>query len=290
MSYRIEPHDRTLQHLLRRVAREELDGALARLAVAPPPSAEIHGVRKHVKKLRGLLRLMRPGLPVFQAENAALRAAAAGLAALRDADVRLATLDRLTGPDRPALLVPLREVLAGPTQRRSGAADPALAAQAALACIRARVDDWELTGKDQDILHAGLARTRRQARRAMAQAQATPTAEAMHDWRKRVKDGWYQARLLAPIHPQALLPLAEQAGVLGEDLGDHHDLAVLADHVAALPDAAVSPEARSEILHRISRDQARLEAQIFPLGKDLLAEKPQAMASRWTGWWQDWRG
>lgn len=289
MPYHLVPRDRDLETLLRRVAAEELDAALAKLAVAAPPPAAVHGVRKHVKKLRGLLRLLRPGLPVFEAENAALRDAAAHLSARRDADVRLATFDRLAGPDGVPAFAALRDVLRAETGDAAAEADPVPEARAALAAVRARVGSWTVRGRDREVLHEGLARTRRQARRAMAAARAEPGAEAMHDWRKRVKDGWYQARLLTPVRPAVLGPFAEEAGVLGEDLGDHHDLAVLADHLAALPPG---PHAAGlpQMLARIGAAQADLEARIFPAGAILLADKPGAVAARWTGWWRDWRG
>jgi CHAD domain-containing protein len=161
-------------------------------------------------------------------------------------------------------------------------------ARVALVRVRARVGSWTVKGRDRAVLHEGLARTRRQARRMMAAAHADPTVEAMHDWRKRVKDGWYQARLLTPVRPGVLGPFAEAVGVLGEDLGDHHDLAVLAEHLAALPPgphAAAVPQ----MLARIGAAQTDLEARIFPAGAILLADKPGALAARWTGWWRDWR-
>lgn len=38
----------------------------------------------------------------------------------------------------------------------------------------------------------------------MAQAQAKPSVENLHEWRKRVKDLWYQVRLLTPLWPGML--------------------------------------------------------------------------------------
>ena len=291
MPYLIQSSDPNLQSMLRRVATEELDAALDRLSAVPVGPGDVHDVRKRVKKLRGMLRLFRFGLPVFAQENAALRAAAAHLSAQRDADVRVATFDRIAGPDGfgPGTdLSALRTLLGAHDAPRP--ADPVPAAREALALVRARAEHWHLDGHEREVLHDGLAQTRRHARRAMAQALADPSAHAIHEWRKRVKDGWYQARLLTPVHPEVLDPLAEQAGILAEDLGDHHDLAVLADHLMALPKGALTPHKAAKLLARIRAAQDRLETRAFAAGALLLAEKPKAMARRWTGWWQDWRG
>lgn len=293
MTYLILPSDQDLQSMLQRVAAQELDAAVQRLGAVPVTADDVHDVRKRVKKLRGLLRLLRFGLPGFARENAALRAAAAHLSAQRDADVRVATFDRIAGdliagPDGIAQGEAVRRLLAADAGRP--VADPAPAAREALALVRARVAIWALEGRQRDVLEDGLAQTRRHARHAMTVAATAPSAHAMHEWRKRIKDGWYQARLMTPIRPEVLKPCAEQAGLLGEDLGDHHDLAVLADHLTALPEGALTPALRAGVLARIRAAQDLLEARAFAAGATLLAEKPRAMARRWTGWWQDWRG
>jgi CHAD domain-containing protein len=290
MGYRFDRGDGDLGSTLRRIAGEELDAALARLTAAGPPAATaVHEVRKHVKKLRALLRLVRPGFVGFRDETSVLRDAGRSLSGLRDAEVRLATFDRLTARDRPAHLADLRARLAA--ERDAAVAVPAATdtAAAALAAQRDRVRGWTLRGRDRALLIAGLADSRARACESMAEAQASRDIAALHDWRKRVKDGWYQARLLQPVWPAVMSPLADQAGLLAEDLGDHHDLAVLAGHLAALPAADPLAPAAAEAADLARAAMAVLEARIFPLGATLLAGKPEAVARLWAGWWQVWR-
>lgn len=290
MAYRLDPADPDLQHTLRRIAASELDAALARLdgEGAPSPIA-VHEVRKHVKKIRGLLRLMRPGFAAFQTETAVLREAAQSLSSLRDADVRLATFDKLFARDRPEHVADLRAHLARARDATTRAPAVTAAALAALTDLRARVDGWKIRGRDADVLTAGLADTRRRSLQAMALANGSRDVEALHEWRKRVKDGWYQARLLTPVWPAVMAPLADQTGLLGEDLGDHHDLGVLADHVAGLPESEIAPAARHEVIDRASSAMAALEVHMFSLGARVLAGKPAAIARQWVNWWQAWR-
>ena len=287
MAYRISPQDDSLQTALRRITEGELDPALAALAdTAHVPAAAIHDVRKRIKKLRGLLRLVRPGFAGFAAENAALRDAARHLSTLRDAEVRLATFDRLF-PDPPPLLQPLRDNLAAARSETASAPGQTGEAAGALSDLRARARDWRLKGRDRDILHEGLARTRLRARATLMAAEKAPLLEPMHEWRKRAKDHWYQARLLAPIWPEAMAPVAEAASTLTEDLGDHHDLGVLADHAAAVgtDDAALHLVGAG-----VARAQAAIEERVFPLGHRLFAGDPGHVADLWLRWWQLWRG
>jgi hypothetical protein len=63
MSYRIDP-DRPIRKNLRRLAGRQLDRALATLAEPGDLGLEgtVHDVRKRCTKVRGLIRLVRPGL------------------------------------------------------------------------------------------------------------------------------------------------------------------------------------------------------------------------------------
>lgn len=284
MAYRFSPDDPSLQQALRRIADEELRAALAVLDDTRLPPQAVHDVRKRAKKLRGLLRLLQGSFPDHARENAALRDAGRLLALQRDAEVRLATFGRLF-PDTPAALAPLRRLL---VHDRDAPPAPSHQTEAAeiLRAMHDRVRGWTLTGKDHRILAQGLARTRRRAAQAMEDAARSPGFDAIHDWRKRAKDFWYQTRLLAPIWPEAMVPLTKSAGDLTEALGLHHDIAVL---LARLPPDLLSAKAGALFNRRARAAQHDIEARVFPEGARLFAGDPRAMAKLWCRWWLLWR-
>ena len=98
MSYRIKL-DQSPGASLRRSATERIERAIGQLDSRRNGNAveAIHEARKDVKKTRSLLRLYRSELGTrdFRRHNSALRAAAAELSGLRDADVMLETVDML---------------------------------------------------------------------------------------------------------------------------------------------------------------------------------------------------
>jgi CHAD domain-containing protein len=285
MPYRFSPDDPSMQHALRRIADEELRAALAGLEDSALPPHAVHDVRKRAKKLRGLLRLLQGRFPGHARENAALRDAGRLLALRRDAEVRLATFDSLF-PDRPSALEPLRSLL---VLDRDAPAAPSHQTEAVeiLRDLHGRVHRWTLTGKDHSGLVEGLARTRRRAAQAMEEAARSPGFEAIHDWRKRAKDFWYQTRLLAPIWPEAMGPLAQAAEDLTERLGLHHDIAVLQGH---LPPGLLDSAAEVLFHRRAIAAQQEIGAHVFAEGRRLFAGDPREMAKLWGRWWLLWRG
>jgi CHAD domain-containing protein len=285
MSYAFDRADPDLSASLRRIVKEELGAALSQLDRLDEAEA-VHGIRKNLKKTRALLRLVHKGLDAQPGLNCALRQAGLALSARRDAQVRLATLDRLF-PTTPDVLQPLREALAHADRTATG--DPPATIRDTLADIRRSAKGWNLRGKDDRVLREGLTLTREKARRAARAARDNPgDVERIHQWRKRAKDHWYQARLFAPSWPELFKPVIESADRLGEMLGNHHDLSVLAIHVAGLPDALVSDPGRELLGARLRDAQTRIEAEAFPLGGRLFAGDPGAVSALWLDWRRDW--
>lgn len=285
MGYAFDQDDTTLQVSLRRIARDELDQAIYRFSQVDQPQA-VHAIRKHLKKVRALLRLVRSGLADQPAENAALRAVGLALANRRDAAVRLICFHRLF-PEPPKALLPLHDHLAADS-RPVAALPPDL--PDALRAIRKRARLWSLDGKDKAILKQGLTATRAKAIRAAKAARAEPgSGPLFHDWRKQVQQHWFQARLFMPAWPALLAPIVTAADELGEMLGDHHDLGLFAAHVAALPTSVMPARARHLLEPAILQERASIEAAAFPLSARLFAGDPPAMAEAWIELRSIWR-
>ncbi len=85
MAYRIKKGDKSVQAGLRRIADEQIGRALGEIDDDDLDFAEkVHQVRKRCKKLRGLIRLVRPAFDDYSAENGAFRDAAQMLSGVRD--------------------------------------------------------------------------------------------------------------------------------------------------------------------------------------------------------------
>lgn len=296
MAYRVKRGDGSEQSSLRRIALEQVERA-ARAVDDPAVDADaaIHDIRKRCKKVRALLRLVRPCFPGYRDENAAFRAIARTLGAARDADVLIGSFDRIAvrhgaqveadalEPIR-ALLVRRRTDLAGRIDTRALLA----AARDQLLEARARAAGWRLRASGFDAFEAGVEAGFRRARKAMREARAEPSAEAFHAWRKRCKDHAFHIRLLRPLWPGPMRAMGVCAAELGELLGEHHDLAVLA---GTTHDASGELDARAVdvMVGLVHARQETLARQAFPRGERLFADKPSALAARWRRRYEAWR-
>lgn len=291
MAYRVKRKDRSPGAAVRRIAGAQIDGALAVLARDPvPDAAGLHELRKTVKRLRGLIRLVRPVFDGFAHEDACLRDAGRAVSSLRDRDVALHLLDRLAtrlavpDPDREALRAALSASLAPVAGDAAGALE---SHRAALVEVRARLADWRIPGKGFGALAPGVAQGVDSAAKALRRWRKSGSDEDLHRLRKRIKTHWYHVTLLQPIWPAMMLPRAAVADRLGEGLGAARDLRLIAGRLDQVAGAA-APQAAA-LATRARKDAARHLRQADPEARRLLAEPGRAVALRWRGWWDLWQ-
>ncbi len=151
----------------------------------------------------------------------------------------------------------------------------------------ARIPDWKLKHDSWRLLEPGLDRSYRdgpQRRCAGRERTATPRASTSSAngprtsgtscgcWPAPGRGCWRRA--------------PPQAHQLSELLGDHHDLAVLAEDL----DARVGVVAeRDAIGALIETRQEELLEQALGLGERLYAEKPKHYRRRLRAYWRAWR-
>jgi CHAD domain-containing protein len=297
MAYRFKRRER-VDVGIRRIAAGRAEDALAELAGARSGDGlaeAVHAARKDMKKLRAVLRLVRKplGEEFFRTENHRYRDAARLLSQSRDAEVKLETLGALRErlgdelPDDPArdwcaALEAEREEIAG---AGGEAAERIERAVAAIGAGRDEIREWPLRGDSWKLIAPGLRRSYRQGRRGMRLTRRDPSTDNVHQWRKRVKDLWYQLRLVHRAWPQLLGETADRAHELADLLGDHHDLALLAEDLAGRDDLGQ----RDQLAALIERRQVELLESALDLGARLFAEKPKAFGARVEGYWRAWR-
>lgn len=295
MSYRFKRHE-SLAPGFERVAREELEGAISDLGAdtgTSPHSEGIHDARRRLKKLRALLRLMRPALGdgLYRRDNATARDAGRNLSPARDAAVQLATLDRLLDvcAEREAeKLAPLRRRIAGEKARLDRAGLKEAAVNAVIFRLRAMLDGLKAAPAQDDaaLVCESLRRAYRRARRALPTAKADASDENLHTLRKRVKALYYQLQLLRRVAPKRCKRLLWKLDRLGDDLGLDHDLAVLAN--ALTPDPAIDEEALAKLREQIESQRRKLQRKTFSIAKEVFDKKPSAwlkpFARAWTRW------
>jgi CHAD domain-containing protein len=302
--YRIRREEKAAD-AVRRIIAGRLDDALEQLGerLDDDVGHAVHEARKDLKKARAVLRMVRHRMDddVYQRENVRLRDAGQALAGTREAEAKVETIEALEerfGDELPAVTAVLKRDLeaerdALAATRADADSEVRAAARGAsepIAATRSSMDSWSFSKAGWKLVGPGIERTYLRGRNRFRDVRRDPTPENIHEWRKRIKDLWYDLRLLRDSWPDVMSKMGDEAHELADLLGDHHDLTVLAadlrsrDSVAQDGDDEVTP-----LLNAIEgREEELLEAAV-PIGERLYAESPKAFGKRMHAYWRAWR-
>src|SRR5438445_12161979 len=205
MSYEMR-RDESLGEGLRRICRRQVEIALAfARGEKDTDDTPVHETRKHLKKARAALRLVRKeiGRGLFQEQDHCLRDVGRLTSEIRDAEVRLQTVRQLQGITqrrRRGAYAKLEGMLMLELENFMAAfAEWQTQAVPLLEQALANVDCWPLDQFNCKQLRCAVQRTYKGARKALCLAEATPTVENFHQFRTRAKRLWYELRILRPI-------------------------------------------------------------------------------------------
>jgi CHAD domain-containing protein len=285
MSYRLA--NKSFANEVERIVRAELEGTLKEVlgADGEHSSTAVHEARKHLKKARALIRLLRPGVgdAFYKRENTALRSAAQRMSPIRDAHVRVQTLRKLIARFRsrgtPAAVSRIRRAVAEDLRRALAASNEASWSKQVAADVErvlCRISKWPLKRVNQGSIRDGVQAAYKRARRAIGVARREPSDTNFHELRKCVKDLGYHLRLLRGNRPPPIKALIRRMRELSDNLGDDHDLAML---MATRDHGALPTTADWTVLEKIvAPRRARLQRDASRLAARVLARKPRAFA------------
>ena len=255
-------------------------------------------VRKRFKKVRAALRLVREDLgdDIYREENWCFRDAARPLTEVRDAEVLVETVDKLTlqqaaeAVERGAF-AKIHETLLANHQEvtRRALEDGAFAAVTEVANrALTRLPDWRIERNGWAALEGGLRRTYQTGHRALALAAENSSTENLHEWRKQARHLWGQLQLLEAAWTGSEKELGDRNQRLVQLLGDDHDLAILRETLAADPLAYGGHRILKDVFNVIDRQREELRRQAFTLGRTLYKDSPRVFTGRIEAYWKAW--
>jgi len=287
MSYQLRQSE-NLGDNLRRLCRKQLDGAIAIAnGDAKTGDTPVHEMRKHLKKARAALRLVRNeiGRGLFREQDRALRDVGRLTSEIRDAEVRLQTVHQLQGITEyhgrngygkleAMLTLELENFVAAFAEWQTQA--------------RSAIDHWTLDQFTSRQLCRAVQATYKQARNALATAAANPTAESFHAFRTQAKRLWYQLRILRPINPVVLKALSDDLRSLGDLLGRAHDLDFLGARLRTESGRSKWQREGQKLLGVIEVGQTDLQRSAEDLAEHFFSERPRDFNARLASWLKEW--
>jgi CHAD domain-containing protein len=297
MAYRLERGE-SVSTGVKRIAREQLKTAIEHLQGKSGVSRDeaVHEARKHIKKVRALMRLVQTELEdVYSDENGQLRGTARKLSQMRDAAALIQAFDDLSerqkkkrwvrsaAPVRKALLTHKQQL-----EQELGGRDVFRAMATKLQEIRRRVKRWPLEAAGFPAIEEGLESAVRRGRKSLAEARQTMRTDDLHEWRKRVKDHWYHVRLLEDLSSDAVRGRERSLKDLEDAIGESLNLGILRERIRAAPEVYGGPKVVEGAAAGIEEERKRLIDRAFEIGAPLYGEKPKHWLKTIRTLWKQW--
>ncbi len=291
MPYRLNIQD-DLDANMRRIVGQQINRAIKALSNPSASPIAIHETRKCMKRIRALLKLLRPGLgrALYGQENKRFRDISALLSAARDTDCldqAVVNLCSSKSSQSDDALAQLRIAIhAQRMQRVNLDASAITQAQDHLSDAVQFYKKIQLIKPDCNILLTGLQSCYQKARKAQKKAYRTGDDEAFHEWRKPVQLHWRQMKLFSQAWPAMFQARVEMARTLSQYLGDDHDISVLLSFAETeQQDGRLNKPHLHEIEKICKIRQEILRRTARPLGEILFLEPAKLHAKRIFGIW-----
>jgi CHAD domain-containing protein len=291
MSYELRP-DETLGDGICRIVCRQIENAIcASRAKQNGKGSPVHETRKHLKKARAALRLMRGEVKRdrWKMEDRCLGKVGQMISQVRDAEVRLQTVRQLRefARGRTEGFQQTEEFLAFELDSFLAAfSEWPVEAEERLSRTVDRVRKWPWAAVRSRRLRRNVQRTYKRGRDILSDATRKPAIRKLHSFRKRAKELGYQLRILRPLAPDVFEELNNELEMLGHCLGQVHDLAFVAQRLSSIGPATREGDRVLYLL--IESRQRELERTAVALGQRFYAERPKQFARRISRYFSEW--
>ena len=293
MSFRIDLN-KSAEANAKQVASEQINSAIQEIDDPELPREDaVHQIRKHCKKIRGLLRLVRPMLgKKYAIENVWYRDIARLVADLRDGSVSIGTYEDVAHKFKKQLTLSSYETIGKGLRNLQSQIVKETDVEESLAVVktqflvgRERLSDWSFEHRGFQAYKVGFLQVYSRAEKEMKVASDSVSTATMHQWRKYAKYHWYHCRLLQSVWPAVMKARRDELQVLTELLGDSNDLSVLESILNNHRDDINSDHDVNLFLGLLEKRRHSLYEKAFKLGKKLFAESGKSLIKRIEKYW-----
>lgn len=235
---------------------------------------KIHQLRKRCKKMRGLLRIIRPQLKksgVYDAQNQYFKETAKQFSAIRNKKMLEETFKKIVlkyGLDEIRYMQILKSIESIKVQSEISVQNHFASYRAEYERNKKNIKQYRLKKKNSKALDNGIKKGYKKAYKLKKKAYKTQSDKDFHLWRKWVKYHWYHMRLIKKNEKCVLCPRVKLSGMLADILGDEHDLSVLKSFVQD-----VKCENRVEFMGYLKQEQDVLRNRAEKMGDILFCKE-----------------
>ncbi|WP_319501240.1 CHAD domain-containing protein [uncultured Draconibacterium sp.] len=256
----------------------------------------IHEVRTNIKKIRGLLRLLRHeiGDESYSEMNDYYRNLAQEVALLRDDTSQIELLNEIKSKlHNPAVTKALDIIISQHRRNRKKAFDHfkqsghAEDIKQMILSLQQMMHSLNFAGDPESFILKSLQHVYRRARSAFELTEFLNDDEIYHYWRKQAKYLTYHLMLLNKAWPNSIRAYISDLSLLGSTLGKLHDLNLFHEAIKNKSILIPDKQSREKLMRYLYNRRLVLRKRVQALGEQCFAESSDAFAIRIFKNWEN---
>ncbi|WP_372650366.1 CHAD domain-containing protein [Draconibacterium sp.] len=256
----------------------------------------IHEVRTNIKKIRGLLRLLRHeiGEDNYNEMNGYYRDLAQEVALLRDDTSQIELLREIKVKLRnPAVTKALDKIISEHRRKRKNAFDHFKQSghsqdiKQMILSLQQMMHSLNFAGDPESFILKSLQHIYKQARGAFETTEFLNDDEIYHYWRKQVKYLTYHLMLLNQAWPNSIRVYIRDLSLLGSTLGKLHDLNLFHEAIKNKSILISDKDSRKKLMRYLYNRRSVLRKRVQDLGEQCFTDSSDAFALRIFKNWEN---
>lgn len=277
MAYRFRKKDKSAGHAARRIAREQVDKAIAAIDAADPSSDAIGQVRERCRRVVSVVELLGELHSTGREEARAF--------------TRIS--EELAGPGNVLALAEIRRSIESElSKRHTSGADAeaeihngAITAQLGrirrrLVKARKRIESWQIAGTPIPQLWQQVQEARAHIAEDFPDFGADLHGQDLHRFRKRIRTYWHHLRLFRALGGPEVSEQEKTTRQLVNLIGRLRDIEQFEQRLAQSPDATTDPKTAQQFAVFCRRETTVLRGKIGRLARSVLNGRQDTLPKR----------
>ena len=254
----------------------------------------VHDVRKASKRIRAVLRMLKPDLPpdVYLRENTFLKEISRKLSVARNFHVFEEEFENIIS----AGIIELSDETANKIrQHLKSKKDDAFELITGLDIFHSiaqkteeakqRFSQVDLSMMGPHTVYKGIGKVFAWGQKQMMHSQQFPTDENLHEMRKRIKTLMYLVKLIKDVSPEFFNGYFKGLKSASLALGEDHNMAELNDYLDTLDEKLVPDEDKLSIESYISSQRQQIQLEVWPEIAKLYTGQAGEFSKRVKAYW-----
>jgi len=258
------------------------------------PHTAIHDIRKSFKRIRAVLKLIKPDIPieVYRRENTLVRDLSRKFSKARNLHVFAEEFENIMAAGILKLPEETTEKVRSHFKEKEKEAVNLLVDLEIFRIVaikteeaKNRIAEIDFSSLGPHTIYKGVGDVFSWGQKQMTHTQQIPTDKNLHEMRKRIKALMYLVQLIKDVSPDFFTGFYEGLKSASLALGDDHNMAEMLSYIETMDNEIIPWDDKQKLQQYIKSQRQQIQVDVWPLIAKLYTGQADEFARRIKSYW-----